>query len=193
MYKKEEGKSFGLLHSWNILRHEQKWHETCATKKQKTSSNSSPRASTPPSYASDHGDQEESANHSTDGTNARPDGRKKEKERQRKGKNPVSPGENLYMDALENMWAKKKEAEDLKEIKKKERNDDRIAVEMKKLELKVSIEREKADLQREELELRKRMEDDKVMNMDLSVMSERQRHYYERLQDEIIARRFGAR
>jgi len=64
---------------------------------------------------------------------------------------------------------------------------------MKKLELKVSIEREKADLQREELELRKMMEDDKVMNMDLSVMSERQRHYYERLQDEIIARRFGAR
>ncbi|OEL31762.1 hypothetical protein BAE44_0007219, partial [Dichanthelium oligosanthes] len=41
--------------------------------------------------------------------------------------------------------------------------------------------------------LRKRLEDEKVMNMDLSSMSDRQRQYYDRLQDEIIARRFGSK
>jgi len=39
VFKKEEEKSFTLLHCWNILKHEQKWHEACANKKQKTSSN----------------------------------------------------------------------------------------------------------------------------------------------------------
>ncbi|OEL31761.1 hypothetical protein BAE44_0007218 [Dichanthelium oligosanthes] len=119
LFKAKEGHTFSLLHCWNILRHEQKWHETCANKKQKTSSNASPDASSPPSYASAHGDQDAAGSQSTDATNARPDGRKKEKERQCKGKSPVSSGENLYMDALENMWAKKKEVEDLKEMKKK--------------------------------------------------------------------------
>jgi hypothetical protein len=36
-------------------------------------------------------------------------------ERQRRGKMTDSPIGKLYMDALENMWAKKKESEDLKE------------------------------------------------------------------------------
>ena len=100
------------------MKHEQKWHETCANKKQKTSSNASPRTSAPAANASGDAAQE-GASQSTDATNARPDGRKKEKERQRKGKNPMSPGENLYMDAMENLWVKKKEVEELKELEKK--------------------------------------------------------------------------
>jgi len=187
------------------LKHEQKWHEACANKKQKTSSNSSGVPA-----------QEEGASQSTDASNARPDGRKKEKERQRKGKNPMSPGENLYMDAMENLWVKKKEVEELKELKKKERNDERIAIEMKRLQVKMDAEKERCDLQREELELRKRIEekkmeaekertdlqrkelelkkrieDDKIMKMDLTGMSDRQRLYYEKMQDLIIAQRFG--
>jgi len=161
VFKKEEEKSFTLLHCWNILKHEQKWHEACANKKQKTSSNSSPRTSTPAANASGVAAQEEGASQSTDATNARPDGRKKEKERQRKGKNPMSPGENLYMDAMENLWVKKKEVEELKELKKKERNDERIAIEMKRLQIKMDAEKERCDLQREELELRKRIEEKK--------------------------------
>ena len=31
----------------------------------------------------------------------------------------MSPGENLYMDAMENLWVKKKEVEELKELEKK--------------------------------------------------------------------------
>jgi len=130
-----------LLHCWNILKHEQKWHEACANKKQKTSSNSSGVPA------------------QEDASNARPDGRKKEKERQHKGKNPMSPGENLYMDAMENLWVKKKEVEELKELKKKERNDDRIEIEMKRLQVKMDVEKERYDLQREQLELRKMIEE----------------------------------
>ncbi|CAN6272822.1 unnamed protein product [Urochloa humidicola] len=187
VFKKEEGCKFGMLHCWNVLQHEQKWLEMCANKKQKAASNASPGTSTPPSNAG-QGAQETGG---MDASNERPDGRKKEKERQRKGKNPNPPAENLYMDALDNPWAKKKEVEELKEMKKKERSDERMAIETKRLEIKMATEKERNDLQREELELRRRIEDDKVMNMSLGGMGVRQRYYYERLQDEIIARRFG--
>jgi len=46
-------------------------------------------------------------------------------------------------------------------------------------------------LQRKELELKKRIEDDKIMKMDLTSMSDRQRLYYEKMQDLIIAQPFG--
>lgn len=125
VFKKEEGKAFGLLHCGNVLRYEEKWKEACANKKQKTTTNASPGASTPPSSANGVGNEQDCDSQSTNGTDARPDGRKKEKEHLRKGKNPISPAENLYMDAMENLWAKKKEVE---ELKKKERNDERIAL-----------------------------------------------------------------
>ena len=50
---------------------------------------------------------------------------------------------------------------------------------MKRLQVKMDAEKEMCDLQREELELRKRIEDDKIMKMDLTGMSDRQRLYYE--------------
>ncbi|XP_062204912.1 glutathione S-transferase T3-like [Phragmites australis] len=178
LYKSKDpkGRSFGLLHCWNILQHEQKWKDRCVQKKQKTSSTGS-LSSTPETNESHLEDDGEG--HTSEPV-VRPGGRKAEKERQRRGKNPVSPGDNLYMEALENMWAKKKEAEALKEVAKKERYDERLALEKKKIELK-----------EQDIALRRRIEDDKVMNMDLSGMSERQRQYYTSLQDEIIARRFG--
>jgi len=94
------------------------------------------------------------------------------------------------MDAMENLWAKKKEMEEMKELKK-ERNDERIALEMKRLEIKMAAEKERSDLQRDQLELKRRKEDDKVMKMDLRGLDDRQRRYYEKMQDEIISRRFG--
>ena len=70
------------------------------------------------------------------------------------------------MDAMENLWVKKKEVEELKELKKRsammrECNDERIAIEMKRLQVKMDAEKERCDLQREELELRKRIEEKK--------------------------------
>jgi len=42
-----------------------------------------------------------------------------------------------------------------------------------------------------EIELKQREDDEKVMNMDLNGMSERQKIFYKTLQNEIIARRCG--
>ena len=105
VFKNEEGKAFGLLLCWNVLRYEEKWKEACANKKEKTTPNASPGASTPPSSENNCGNEQDCASQSTEHTNARPDGRKKEKERLRKGKNPLPSAENLYMDAMENLWA----------------------------------------------------------------------------------------
>jgi len=101
------------------LGYEEKWKEACANKKEKTTPNASPGASTPPSSENNCGNEQDCASQSTEHTNARPDGRKKEKERLRKGKNPLPSAENLFMDAMENLWAKKKEMEEMKELKKK--------------------------------------------------------------------------
>jgi hypothetical protein len=57
--------------------------------------------------------------HTSPRKDARPPGKKKAKELQRQGKNSGSPVQKIYMDALETMWSKKKECEDLKEKKEK--------------------------------------------------------------------------
>ena len=46
-------------------------------------------------------------------------------------------------------------------------------------------------MQQKELELKKRIEDDKIMKMDLTGMSDRQCLYYEKMQDMSIAQCFG--
>ena len=44
----------------------------------------------------------------------------------------------------------------------------------------------------QEIELKRREDDEKVMNMDLTSMSEQRKVFYKTLQDEIIARHCGA-
>ena len=44
----------------------------------------------------------------------------------------------------------------------------------------------------QEIELKRREDDEKVMKMDLTSMSEQRKVFYKTLQDEIIARRCGA-
>uniref|UniRef100_K3YD86 No apical meristem-associated C-terminal domain-containing protein n=1 Tax=Setaria italica TaxID=4555 RepID=K3YD86_SETIT len=90
---------------------------------------------------------------------------------------------------MENLWAKKEKAEELKEVRKKERNDVRLPVETRRLELK--HENRRLDLQQQELALKQRNDDEKIINMDLRGMSERQQKFYMDMQDEIITRRFG--
>ncbi|CAL5052692.1 unnamed protein product [Urochloa decumbens] len=202
MYKDhdKDKRSFGLLHCWNLLQHAPKWKDlpcnntNSSSKKQKTSSNA-----TPGTNESRHAEEEDGPSH-TSPMKGRPDGQKKEKER--RGKTPSSNGETLYMDAMENLWLKREKADELKELKKKERNDERLAVETKRLELKQQVETRKIelmeqvenrrlDLQQEELELKRRMDDEKIMNMDLSGMSVLQQKFYSGLQEEIIARRYS--
>jgi len=86
---------------------------------------------------------------------------------------------------------KRQKAEELREIRKKERNDQRLAVETRRLELKQEVENRKLDLKQRELQLKQRQDDEKVMNMDLSSLSERQQIFYKTMQDQIIARLGG--
>ncbi|RLN25400.1 uncharacterized protein C2845_PM07G12180 [Panicum miliaceum] len=177
----QDKRSFGLLHCWNFLQHAPKWKDlpynniNSNSKKQKISSNA-----TPGTKESHHADEEDGPSH-TSPRKGLPDGQKKEKER--RGKNTVSHGETLYMEAVENFWCKRDKADEVKEIRKKERNDERLVVEVKrlelkqevktrKIELKQQVENRRLDLQQQELELKRRMDDQKIMNMDLGGMSE---------------------
>ena len=79
----------------------------------------------------------------------------------------------------------------MREIKKKECNDERLAVETRRLEIKQQVANRKRNLMQREIELKQREDDEKVMNMDLNGMSEGQKIFYKTLQNEIIARRCG--
>jgi hypothetical protein len=87
------------------------------------------------------------------------------------------------MEAMENMWVKREKAEELREIRKKERNHQRLAIETRRLELKQEVVNRKLDLKQRELQLKQRQDDEKVMNMDLSSLSERQQIFYRTMQD----------
>jgi len=192
--KDPEGKPFIFMHCWNKLQHEQKWADLgCETsqssqKKQKTSSTTSLGSCTLGTHESKYADEDNGPSH-TSPRKGRPDGKKKEKAR--RGKNPNSQGEGLYMEAMEKLWAKREKAEQMREIKKKERNDERLAVETRRLEIKQQVAYRKLDLMQREIELKQREDDEKVMNMDLNGMSEGQKIFYKTLQNEIITRRCG--
>jgi hypothetical protein len=62
---------------------------------------------------------------------------------------------------------------------------------MEKMVLQKKNFDEKTQLEQRKLELQERQLDDKVMTMDLRGMSEVQQQYYKRMQEEILAQRFG--
>jgi len=185
MYVKDpERKSFTFMHCWNKLKLEQKWADLgCETSQKKTRR--------PQLQVQGHVHLElmkismlmkrrdQVIHHQG-----------KEGQARRFG-NSNSQGEGLYMEAMEKLWAKREKAEEMREIKKKERNDERLAVETRRLEIKQQVAYRKLDLMQREIELKQREDDEKVMNMDLNGMSERQKIFYKTLQNEIIARRCG--
>jgi hypothetical protein len=59
--------------------------------------------------------------HTSPRKDARPLGKKKAKEQQHQGKKSGSLVQKIYMNALEIMWNKKKECEDLKEREREKR------------------------------------------------------------------------
>jgi hypothetical protein len=61
----------------------------------------------------------------------------------------------------------------VREIKKKECNDERLTVETRRLEIKQQVENRNLDLMQREIELKQRGDDEKVINMDLNGTSER--------------------
>jgi len=58
------------------------------------------------------------------------------------------------MEAMEKLWTKREKAEQMMEIKKKERNDERLVVETRRLEIKQQVAYRKLDLMQREIETR---------------------------------------
>jgi hypothetical protein len=81
------------------------------------------------------------------------------------------------MKAMEYLVEKKKEVDAEKDSKKEERCKKAFALQ----EEKIRIEREKVTIKRE-------MKEDRIMHMDLSTLSFKQQQYFERHQDEILAK-----
>ena len=60
-------------------------------------------------------------------------------------------------------------------------------VETRRLDIMEQVENRRIDLQQQELMLEQRMDDEKIMNVDLTQLNEDQKIFYNTLQKQIIA------
>jgi hypothetical protein len=145
--------NFPYTHYWKILKDQPKWIERrkhmntpkLAAKKQKTSAKSSPTSSAVPNTTEDANGQP------SQNVLERPPEKKKEKQKLR---------QCSTLEAMEYLMAHKKEADAEKDLKKEERCKKAFALQ----EERIRIEREKVVIKRE-------MEEDRIMHMDLSTLS----------------------
>ncbi|KAL6620076.1 hypothetical protein ACP70R_035215 [Stipagrostis hirtigluma subsp. patula] len=133
----KEHKSFQFMHCWNILRNEPKWHEkqnqlTAAkqpsNKRPKANMESTLPTSNPIDVDSRNNDIGENGPPETE-VSKRPMGKKKAKAALRRG------GGETCVEALDNLWAKKKESDAEKEQKKDERYKQSFELEKERLQL----------------------------------------------------------
>ena len=156
-YRSEEKKAFGFLQCWNTLHLHQKWTNRLSQKKQKTASHSSLDTSTLGTNSTRH-DETEAPIPEND-SSKRAIGSKAEEELLQQGKNSGSPNDSIYMEAVDNQWSKKRDAEAVKELKKDERfeqacarEEERVSNEKVMLEHKIK----KLEVKERELEFKRR-------------------------------------
>jgi hypothetical protein len=197
------------MHCWNILRNQPKWHEKrklmddlkkVANKKHKTNIVSSPGTITPIINESSNSNPINDNSRPEEETPKRPIGIKKSKEVMRRG------GAESYMEASKHFWDKKKECDAEKEKKKEERFNLAYEIEKERLQLdqvRASTEQMRAateqvraaneaknlEVKNSELQMKKMLEEERIMTMELDTMPEHLQQFYRNLQNEIIARR----
>jgi hypothetical protein len=91
-------------------------------------------------------------------------------------------------EALENLWAKKKEFDTDKELKKNERFKQAFALEQERVvNEKLNLELKELALKAQEVEL-KNKEEERIMTMDLSALPDDQKQYYMCCRSKIMSR-----
>ena len=104
-------------------------------------------------------------------TLSRPMGHKKAKATLHQG------GKKGCTEALENLWAKKKEFDSDKELKKDERFKQAFALEQERVaneKLNLELRKKELDLRAQEVELKNKKDEERIMTMDLSAMPDDQ-------------------
>jgi len=122
-------------------------------------------------------------------TLSRPMGHKKAKAVLHQG------GKKGCTEALENLWAKKKEFDSDKELKKDERFKQAFALEQERVaneKLNLELRKKELELRAQEVELKNKKDEERIMTMDLSAMPDDQQQYYMSCRSKIMSRHRGS-